>query len=185
MLSAPRVTDRSADAPITSDALARFEAVMLPLLDDAYSLARYLTGDEHDTQDVVQESYLRALRYFDGFRGGPDPRAARAWLLTIVRNACRTWRRRRAPLADAEPYDESRHAVAAAAPDDDRREAAAAALGRLPAEFREALVLREVQGLAYKEIAHVLGVPLGTVMSRLARARRRMLALLRAAEAEP
>ena len=100
-----------------------------------------------------------------------------------MRNACRTWRRRRGPLADAEPFDETRHAVADAAPDEDRHEAAAAALGRLPAEFREALVLREVQGLAYKEIAGVLGVPLGTVMSRLARARRRMLALLRAEEA--
>ena len=72
MLPAPRVTDRKADAPpalLTPEALARFEAVMLPLLDDAFTLARYLTGDEHDAQDVVQESYLRALRYFDGFRG--------------------------------------------------------------------------------------------------------------------
>ena len=180
MLPAPRVTDRKADAPpalLTPEALARFEAVMLPLLDDAFTLARYLTGDEHDAQDVVQESYLRALRYFDGFRG-LDARAARAWLLTIVRNVCFSRLKGREPSSeDASVVHLQRHpdpeaallSTAAARSIND-------AVAALPAEFREVFVLRELEGLSYKEIADVSRVPIGTVMSRLSRARKQLMA---------
>lgn len=169
---------------MTSDALARFEGALLPLLDDAYTLARYLLRDEHDAQDVVQDSYLRAWRGFAGFAGTD----ARPWLLAIVRNTAFTWRRRRAK-APVERYDESVHAAAGAETSDaavlaaSTRSQVAAALERLPDDQREVLVLREVNELAYKEIADVLDVPIGTVMSRLSRARRRMQELLGSREA--
>lgn len=169
---------------MSPDALARFEAALLPLMDDAYTLARYLLGDEHDAQDVVQESYLRALRGFDAVTGD-DPRP---WLLAIVRNTALTWRRRRGARATV-AYDDEAHAVPstssadAAALASAARAHVAAALDRLPEDHREVLVLREVHELAYKEIAHVLAVPIGTVMSRLARARRRMQELLGSREA--
>lgn len=160
-----------------STVLERFEAAVLPHLDSAYTLARYLTRDLHDAEDVVQEAYLRALRYFGGYRGG-DPRA---WMLAIVRNTFHTWRRRERHQDEAMEFDEDRHSEAVegehpgalldAALD---REALERALDRLPTEFREVLVLRELEGLSYKEISTVVGVPVGTVMSRLARARERL-----------
>ena len=151
----------------------RFEQEILPHLDAAHNLARWLTGNDADAADVVQEAAVRALSFFDGFRGGD----ARAWLLRIVRNTCYTWlRRNRAEKMT--PLDEGNHdpPERAANPEQtaiaraDRR-MLRAAMEELPVEFREALVLREIEGLAYKEIAHVTGVPMGTVMSRLARAR--------------
>jgi RNA polymerase sigma factor (sigma-70 family) len=158
----------------------RFERAVLPHLDDAYTLARYLLHDEHDAQDAVQDAVLRALRYFESYRDG-DPRA---WLLAIVRNCCLTWHRReRADRGDRSivPFtDEAVNTLSDALETDalaiERSERAAIerALAELPAEFREVIVLREVQDLSYKEISDVVGVPIGTVMSRLARARKRL-----------
>jgi RNA polymerase sigma-70 factor, ECF subfamily len=159
----------------------RFERIVLPHLDDAYTLARYLLRDEHDAQDAVQDAVLRALRYFDSYREGD----ARAWLLTIVRNCCLTWQRRdRIRRASIPLMEETVEAV-------DPRETDALAIERsdraalerlvaaLPTEFREVIVLREVEGLSYKEISDVIGAPIGTVMSRLARARKRLASALR------
>ncbi|HEX5963084.1 MAG TPA: sigma-70 family RNA polymerase sigma factor [Gemmatimonadales bacterium] len=160
--------------------LGRFEAIVLPHLDGAYTLARYLTRNEHDAQDVVQDAYLRALKYFDGFRGaeGSD---GRAWLLAIVRNTAFTWRRRQRLEAAAAEFDEQLHSEAVADVHPETvllgaaaRESLHQALDQLPPEFREVIVLRELQGLSYKEIGDVTGVPVGTVMSRLSRARQRL-----------
>jgi len=152
---------------------ARFEQEILPHLDAAHNLARWLTGNDADAADVVQEAAMRALSFFDGFRGGD----ARAWLLRIVRNTCYTWLRRNR-TEKATPLDEARHEAGARAANPEQTAIARAgrtmlrqAIEELPVEFREALVLREIEGLAYKEIAHVTGVPMGTVMSRLSRAR--------------
>jgi RNA polymerase sigma factor (sigma-70 family) len=160
--------------------LERFEAVVLPHLDAAYTLARYLTRDEHDAQDVVQDAYLRALKYFGGFRGA-ESGEGRAWLLAIVRNTAHTWRRRWRSEGSIAEFDEQLHSEAvaddhpeAALLRDAARESLHAVLDRLPPEFREVIVLRELEGLSYKEIGEVTGVPLGTVMSRLSRARRRL-----------
>jgi RNA polymerase sigma-70 factor (ECF subfamily) len=161
--------------------LQRFERVVLPHLDDAYTLARYLLRDEHDAQDVVQEASLRALRYFDGYSGGD----ARAWLLAIVRNCSLTWRKKRRvddrtiPFEDAAPLPTSdAEATDAAAVQASEQARVQQAIASLPDEFREVIVLREVQDLSYREIGDVVGVPIGTVMSRLARARKRLAVLL-------
>jgi len=154
--------------------LQRFERVVLPHLDDAYTLARYLLRDEHDAQDVVQEASLRALRYFDGYSGGD----ARAWLLAIVRNCSLTWRKRRrvddrtVPFEDAAPISTSEaEAPDAAVMHASEQARVQQAIESLPDEFREVIVLREVQDLSYREISDIIGAPIGTVMSRLARAR--------------
>ncbi len=161
--------------------LERFEETILPYLDDAYTLARHLVRDEIDAQDVVQEAYLRALKYFRTFRGGDG----RAWLLAIVRNRAHTWRRTRRADALTTEFDEEVHgADAGGEPADaqarrgEARETVRQALAKLAPEFREVIVLRELQGLSYKEIAQVTGSPVGTVMSRLARARQRLLEAL-------
>jgi RNA polymerase sigma-70 factor (ECF subfamily) len=152
---------------------------LLRHLDAAYNLARWLCRNPDDAQDVVQESFLRAVRY-----GGQRPtESARAWLLQIVRNTCHTWlARNRTKVAPAEALDEAA-APESAAPDltAERRQDAAAvrgAIALLPDEFREVIVLREIEGLAYKEIAAIVSVPVGTVMSRLSRARERLKELL-------
>jgi len=157
--------------------LERFERMVLPHLDAAYNLARWLTRNDHDAEDVVQEAYLRAFEFFRGFYGTEG----RAWLLTIVRNTCYSWLRRNRAGEVATPFDEEIHSEfqASASPEElllekADREHVQGALEELPLEFREALVLREFEGLSYKEIADVSGVPLGTVMSRLARARDRL-----------
>jgi RNA polymerase sigma-70 factor (ECF subfamily) len=170
-----------ARSEMTQGDVERFERVVLPYLDDAYTLARYLLRDEHDAQDVVQEASLRAFRYFDGYSGGD----AKAWLLAIVRNCSLTWRYRH--RADAQtvsfmdgvdaPADVGNEADTAAIESSERARVQRA-IDALPAEFREVIVLREVQDLSYKEISDVSGVPIGTVMSRLARARRRLAVLL-------
>jgi RNA polymerase sigma factor (sigma-70 family) len=154
-----------------------FEQVVLPHLDAAYNLARWLTRREHDAEDVVQEAYLRAFNAFDKFQGGE----ARCWLLTIVRNTCYTWlvrNRERVPTAS---FDEALHDVAGydlnpalILQQRGDREAVRQAVEELPVEFREVVILREFEGLSYKEIAAVAEVPVGTVMSRLARARTRL-----------
>jgi RNA polymerase sigma factor (sigma-70 family) len=158
----------------------RFEELILPHLDDAYTLARYLLRNEHDAQDAVQDAALRAFRYFGSYRDG-DPRA---WFLAIVRNCCHTLQRRRSdhltiPLAEdhASILREPRETDALTIERSDRA-AIARAVAALPVEFREVIVLREIEGLSYTQISEVVGVPLGTVMSRLSRARKRLAAAL-------
>jgi RNA polymerase sigma-70 factor (ECF subfamily) len=160
------------------DTVERFRTVMLPHLDAVYGFARWLTRDPVRAQDVAQEAMLRALRYFHAFRGGE----ARPWLLRIVRNTWHDARKRR----DAEQPLEVVENEAAEGPTPeqsaiagDRRRHVAAALAALPAEAREILVLREIEDLTYKEIAAVLDLPIGTVMSRLARAREKLAGDLR------
>jgi len=156
--------------------VARFEQAVLPHLDAAYNLARWLTRNDADAADVVQESFLRALRFFGGFRGGDT----RAWLLTIVRNASYTWlRRNRVHELAATPFDEEVHSGESDDPETILLEGAdtemlGQALEALPVEFREVVILRELEGLSYKKIAGIADVPVGTVMSRLARARKRL-----------
>ena len=154
-----------------------FENLVLSHLDAAYNLARWLLRNDHDAQDAVQEASLRAYRAFDRFRGGDG----RAWLLTIVRHVCYTHLRqgRREPVLEA--FDDAAHGstedlaeIKALAWSETKGELLRAALEQLPAEFREVIVLHEIEGLAYRDIAAVAGIPIGTVMSRLARARRKL-----------
>lgn len=164
----------------------RFEALVLPHMNSAFNVARWLTHNDHDAEDVVQQAYLRAFRFFGGFRGD-DPRA---WLLSIVRNTFYTWyRQNTAHAADSTVFEEDLHSLQAGAPqhDDDpeallgRRESRQrvhSALRNLALEFREVLVLRELEELSYKEIAAIVGIPMGTVMSRLGRGRQQLAALL-------
>lgn len=161
--------------------LVEFEQAVLPHLPAAYNLARWLTGNDHDAEDVVQESYLRALKFFSGFRGGNS----RPWLLTIVRNTCYTWLRRNRMDDQTEELDEEMHAIDSGSPNPEavllaaaRRDLVQRALEDLPAALREIVILREMEGMSYKEIADVTVVPIGTVMSRLARARARLQQLL-------
>jgi RNA polymerase sigma-70 factor (ECF subfamily) len=150
------------------DRRSRFEATFLPHLPAAYNLARWLTRDDHDAEDVVQEATLRAYRYFGGFRGEDG----RAWFLAVVRNTCLTWLQRNRPPRPTVPFDEAVHGVPVDAPAPPSvAEALRRAMDELPPEFREAVVLRELEGLSYKEVAAVTGVPIGTVMSRLSRGR--------------
>ena len=160
--------------------LGRFEAIVLPHLDAAYTLARYLVANEDDARDVVQDAYLRALKYFSGFRG-TNAGDGRPWLLAIVRNTAFTLRRRGRREAGAAEFDEQLHskAVEDVHPEAELLGSAARdtlhqAIDQLPREFREVIVLRELEGMSYKQIGEVIGVPLGTVMSRLARARQRL-----------
>lgn len=161
-----------------------FEEVMLPHLGEAYTLARYLTRDDHDAEDVVQDAYLRAYTYRDSYRPG-EAGSARAWLMTIVRNTAFSRRRTAGGRVEVTPFDETLHSDAVAGTHPEAallatatREAVRAAIDQLPAEFREVIVLREVEGFSYKEISEVVGVPAGTVMSRLSRARERLQRLL-------
>ncbi|MFL5243258.1 MAG: sigma-70 family RNA polymerase sigma factor [Gemmataceae bacterium] len=157
--------------------LARLEAVVLPHLDAAYNLARWLTGKDHDAEDVVQEAYLRASQFFDGFHGVDG----RAWLLTIVRNTCYTWLKKNRPHEPTVSFDDEQHSGSRedTAPEgllmqgEDCR-LVRETLEELPPEFREVIVLRELEGMSYKEVATIIGVPVGTVMSRLARGRERL-----------
>jgi RNA polymerase sigma factor (sigma-70 family) len=154
-----------------------FGEYLLPHLNAAYNLARWLTGNDQDAEDLAQEAYLRALRFFGGFRGG-DPRA---WLLKIVRNTCYTWLQQNRAQAPMTAFDEEIHTDEGETSDPAAlllqkadRQLIQRALEELPLKFREILVLRELEGLSYKEIAEVAGVPMGTVMSSLARARGRL-----------
>jgi len=152
-----------------------FEQVVLPHMDAAYNLARWLVRNTSDAEDMVQEAYLRAFKFFGGYQGGD----ARAWVLKIVRNTCYSFFEKNRPAELAEEFDEKVHTADTA--EEPGAEAALLksadsrmlreALDELPVNFREVLVLRELEGMSYKEIAEVTGVPMGTVMSSLARGR--------------
>jgi RNA polymerase sigma-70 factor (ECF subfamily) len=155
---------------------SEFERTFLPHLDAAYNLARLLTRNAPDAEDMVQEAYLRALRGFKGFRGGT---AARPWLLKIVRNTCYTWLRDNGGRAGMAEFDERLYVVTGSTPETEssgreRAKAVENCIEQLPVDFREAIVLREMEQLSYDEIAGITGVPTGTVMSRLSRARARL-----------
>jgi RNA polymerase sigma-70 factor (ECF subfamily) len=169
----------------SGDANARFRSVVLPHLDDAYALARWLTGSRADSEDVVQEACLRALRGIGNFSNGN----ARAWVLTIVRHTTYSWLHKNRPAAVVLVEDfEAVNCTQSIKLDVETPETALiaqddatlleAAIATLPAPLRETLVLREVQELSYREIAEVTGVPIGTVMSRLARARGRIISIM-------
>src|SRR5262245_29006127 len=153
----------------------RFERTVLVHLDAAYNLARWLTHDEAGAQDAVQDACLRAFRFFDG-QYGESPKA---WFLTIVRNTCLDWLRDKGQRVSEEEYDDELHGEATVSIEPPEAAVARASEARwlraciatLPPDYREVLVLRELEELSYKEIGAVIGVPLGTVMSRLARAR--------------
>ena len=158
-----------------------FEQSIVPHLDAAYNLARWLAGNEHDAEDIVQESCLRAVKFFDSFRGG-NPRA---WLLTIVRNTSYTWLKRRNAGHAQFNLDDTEFEVEDHATNPATLQAAMAnvervrnAIARLPPEFREIIVLREMEDYSYKEIADIVQVPVGTVMSRLARGRKQLQKIL-------
>ena len=161
--------------------LTEFERTVLPHLDAAYNLARFLMRNEQDAEDVVQEASLRAFRFFENFRGGNS----RAWFLSIVRNTSFTALKRNRTDEANVVFDEELHGSPSPPMDPgislDRaqdRQTVRAAIEALPAEFREAITLRELEGFSYKEIADIAGVPIGTVMSRLARARRQLQMIL-------
>ena len=161
-----------------TDPQAQFEQIVAPHLDAAYNLARWLAGNDHDAEDIAQEACLRAFRFLGNFRGGNS----RSWLLTIVRNTAYTWLKQNRPKALVSVPDEelqevedpaalANHSSALHHAD---RDVLRAALEELPTEFREVLILRELEGLSYKEIAEVADAPIGTIMSRLARARKQL-----------
>jgi RNA polymerase sigma-70 factor (ECF subfamily) len=186
---AARVPDRDGDRGGVADANSadRFVRLVIPHLDDAYTLARWITGDRIDAEDVVQEACLRAFRTISNTTDDN----ARAWTLAAVRNAAFAWLRKYRPAALV-PLDEfgpvEREQMRSWDSDGETPEAALiaktdtaileAAVAELPAPFREALVLRDIQGLSYREIADVTGVPIGTVMSRLARGRTRLIKII-------
>jgi len=154
-----------------------FEDALLPHLNAAYNLARWLTRNPDDAQDVVQEAYLRAFRFFGGFHGSDG----RSWFLAIVRNTCYTWLRQNKSLVLVSAFDDNLYLNESEAPDPEtsqvlksESEMVMAAVEQLPLEFREVIVLRELEELSYKEISLLLNIPIGTVMSRLARARKRL-----------
>ncbi|WP_240655444.1 RNA polymerase sigma factor [Paraburkholderia phosphatilytica] len=178
------------DAALAAARSQRFQTLALPHLDAAYNLARWLSRNPSDADDIVQEAFLRAFRFFDTFRGD----SARPWLLAIVRRTWYTEWRRRASAEEVAEFDENQddtpldgwasggvdpETLAIEAQDAERVHAA---LEQLPVEYREVLVLRELEELSYREIATIASVPVGTVMSRLARGRRRLATVLMAME---
>jgi RNA polymerase sigma-70 factor (ECF subfamily) len=157
----------------------RFEQLVLPHVDNAFNLARWLLRRRADAEDVAQEALLRACRFFRSFHGGN----ARAWLLQIVRNTCYSWIEKNRPRELMVEFDEELHPQPVATPEsiaiaDENRERLTRALETLPPRFREVLVLRELEGCSYKEIAAITSIPIGTVMSSLSRARRQLYSAL-------
>lgn len=157
------------------DEQSPFEQLFLPHLDAAYNLARWIVRSDQDAQDIVQEAYVRALKGFQGFHGVN----ARGWLLTIVRNTAYSWLRQRSQVSNLISFDQSVHAQPFEEPSsesihDERMQQLHQALQQLPANLREVLVLYEVEGWSYKQLASALNLPIGTVMSRISRARRRL-----------
>jgi len=160
---------------------AQFEAIALPHFGAAYNLARWLVRDDRDAEDVVQEAYMRAFRFFGGYRGGDS----RSWLLTIVRNTCYTWLQQNRSRELTEPIDDKLDEVGINTENPETillqnvdAQLVRQALQELPIEFREVLIMREMEDLSYKQISTIADLPIGTVMSRLARGRKRLRALL-------
>jgi RNA polymerase sigma-70 factor (ECF subfamily) len=171
------VVKKPEEEPARKEDLSSFEALMLPYLDAAHNLAKWLLRNEEDAQDVVQEAYLRAFKSFSGFHGSNG----RAWLLTIVRNTSYTLLKKNHAVDLTTTFDEEIHASgyesispATILEHSEDAKLMSQAMDELPAEFREILTLRHQEGLSYKEIAEVTQVPPGTVMSRLARARAKL-----------
>jgi RNA polymerase sigma-70 factor (ECF subfamily) len=158
-----------------------FDQIILPHLTAAYNLARWLTGNDQDAEDVTQDACLRALKFFAGFRGGDG----RAWLLAIVRRTAWTWLQRNRPGSEVIEFDEELHGGEDLSTNPEINltragdiDAVRRAIESLPPIFREVIILREIENCAYKEIADIAGVPIGTVMSRLTRARRQLQTVL-------
>ena len=171
------VVKKREEDPAQKNELESFEALLLPHLDAAHNLARWLLRNEQDAQDVVQEAFLRAFKSFGGFRGSNG----RAWLLTIVRNTSYTLLKKNRAVDLTTTFDEEIHVAghesvspATILEHSEDAELIKEAMDELPAEFREILVLRHQEGLSYKEIADITQIPPGTVMSRLARARAKL-----------
>ena len=172
--------------------IRRFEDAVLPHLDAAYIFARWLIRNEQDTEDIVQEAMLRAYKFLDGFRGDNG----RAWLLGIVRNTCYTWLQQNQKQALSTPFDEELHSLEDGyhyqlgdTPESiiarkDNTQLLNQALEKLPLVFREVILLRDLEELSYKEIAGIAAIPIGTVMSRLARGRKLLWEYLSKNEAE-
>lgn len=163
----------------------RFEQLVLPHLDSAVNLARWLLRNRDDAEDIAQEAMMRAYRSFAHFRGGD----ARAWLLQIVRNSCYSWFEKNRPSELAVEFNEELHEhpshnPEALATQADERQRLMKALESLPARAREVLVLRELEGCSYQEIAEIAGIPMGTVMSTLSRAREKLQRALTSAAAK-
>lgn len=157
--------------------LSSYEESLLPYLGAAYNLARWIMGNDQDAEDMVQEAYLRAYKYFTGYHGGNS----RAWLLTIVRNTCYTWlRQNRSQELSTDLEDELYNSESKMLDPEVlfqhnlNHQMVRSALEKLTVEYRELIILRELEGMSYKEIAQITGIPLGTVMSRLARGRRQL-----------
>ena len=158
---------------------ARFEQLVLPHLDAAFNLAVWILSSRTDAEDVTQDAMLRAFRFFECFHGAD----VRAWLLQIVRNTCYTWLKKNRRMKMTDQFDEELHIQSSATPESmaiagDDRERLTRALETIPLRYREVIVLRELEGCSYKEIADIAGVPIGTIMSRLARARRQLQMIL-------
>ncbi len=172
---------------IDQEKQALFEQTILPHINAAFNLARWLIKNDQDAEDIVQEACLRAYKYFSSYHGGDS----RAWLLTIVRNTCFTWLHENQAQGLTVDLDEEISTREIDGDDPEQRlqiqadqQSVTRALEELPAAYRELIVLRELEGMSYKEIALIAGVPLGTVMSRLARARQQLKAFLRQQYAE-
>ncbi len=164
------------------DKRAQFEQTILPHINAAFNLARWMIKNDQDAEDIVQESCLRAYKYFSSFHGGDS----RSWLLTIVRNTCYTWLHDNQAQGLTVDLDEEMSSAEMDGDNPEQRlqiqadqQSVTQALEELPAAYRELIVLRELEGMSYKEIALIAAVPIGTVMSRLARARQRLKACLR------
>jgi RNA polymerase sigma-70 factor, ECF subfamily len=161
----------------------RFERLVLPHIDAAFNLARWLLRSRADAEDVAQEAMLRSYRFFSTFQGGD----ARAWLLQIVRNACYTWLQKNPNAENLSEFDEESYVASNPTPETlaiagSDRERLTRALEALPPRYREIIVLRELEGCSYKEIAAIVSIPIGSVMSALSRARRQLQLALAAPE---
>jgi RNA polymerase sigma factor (sigma-70 family) len=155
--------------------VADFENIAMPHLNAAYNLARWLTRNESDAEDVVQEAYLRAFKFFDNFHGGDS----RAWILKIVRNTCYSWLQKNRQTFTTDEFDEELHSFETSNPETIciekvDRQLLKKLLEDLPIQFCEIIILRDLEGFSYKEIANIAEIPLGTVMSRIARGRQHL-----------
>ncbi len=175
-----KFTDREKGSEVLdAEGRARFEQLVLPYLDAAFNLAAWILSSRTDAEDVTQEALLRAYRFFQGFHGGD----VRAWLLQIVRNTSYTWLEKNRRMKQMDQFNEELHTQSFTTPESiaiagNDRERLKRALETLPHRFREVLVLREIEGCSYKEIAAIASIPIGTVMSSLSRARRQLQSAL-------